>query len=476
MKNKFAKNYFFNVVYQLLNIAFPLITITYVSRVLLPEGVGKVSYAQNIVSYFVLIASLGMPRYGIREIAKSNGDEEARNKTFSELLAINLITTLIASIVYYIIIFSVDVIAENRLLYIACGITLIFNCFNIDWFYKGIEEFKYIAVRSFWVKLISLFAILIAVNSQDDVEIYAFISSLATSANYLFNIIHAHKYVTVSRRNLNLKHHIKPVLFMFATSVAVELYTQLDTTMIGAMCGDKWVGYYTNPSKLTKIVSTVIVALGEVLLPSMSVFFKHGDLKKLRNLSCKVLDYMIFLSLPACIGLILISKEVILVLFGEAFQPSILTLEILSLLIPILSIGNIYGSQLMVVLNMEKKLTLSVTIGSLANLMMNYFLIIKFKQNGAAIASVATEFLVMLIQILIVRKILDVKPSLKNTIQTVIQTGFMAFVILFIEKLGFNDIITLVFALCFGLVSYFACALIINNQYAREILAIIKRK
>ena len=79
------KNSIYNVLYKGLNVLFPLITTMYVSRVLLADGIGRVSSAKNLATYFVLIAALGMPTYGTKRIAESHDDEDKLSKVFTEL-------------------------------------------------------------------------------------------------------------------------------------------------------------------------------------------------------------------------------------------------------------------------------------------------------------------------------------------------------------------------------------------------------
>ena len=81
---------------RIANILFPFATSIYVSRILLPAGVGKVASAQNIVSYFVTLAALGLPSYGVREFAKVREKKHERNKLFTELLLVNIISTTLA--------------------------------------------------------------------------------------------------------------------------------------------------------------------------------------------------------------------------------------------------------------------------------------------------------------------------------------------------------------------------------------------
>lgn len=474
-KKSLLKNYFFNATYSLLSVIIPIITIPYISRILLANGVGQVSYAQNIVSYFVLVASLGIPSYGIREVAKKAADIEQRSNVFWEIFSINLLSTAVATITYYVSIGLFACFQERKTLLAVVGISLILNAFNIDWFYKGIEEFQYITIRSYIIKIVSLFAIFIFVRTADDVLCYAFISTTSVSANYLLNIVHVRKYIHKPRiKELKLSRHLKSIFFMFATALAVDLYTQLDTTMVGAICGETYVGYYTNAMKLTKIVIIVITAIGTVLLPRLSAYYAEHRIAEMSSLASKAVEYILFIALPCSLGLFIISDDVVKVLFGVDFLPAIPTLQILALLIPIISVGNIFGSQLLITLNLEKLMTVTVVIGATVNISLNSVLIKQFQQNGAAIASVIAEFCVLVAQICLTRKSVRVKVNPENLCKTILQCVAMAAIIFGVRWFSITGVIRLLLEVVMGGTVYFAIGFLCNNRLLIELFGKVK--
>lgn len=184
-KKSLVKNSIFNMIYKGFTALFPLITTSYISRVLLPAGVGRVGYANTIVAYFVLIASLGIPTYGVKAIAQSGETKEGRSRTFWELFFINLAATLMCIVAYYVFVDNFPHFADRKLLFQIMGLMLVLNIFNIDWFYQGMEEYSYIATRSIIVKILSFVAMLLFVKKAKDYVIYAFILCVATAGNNL---------------------------------------------------------------------------------------------------------------------------------------------------------------------------------------------------------------------------------------------------------------------------------------------------
>lgn len=124
MQKSLAKNSIYNIIYTVANILFPFVTSIYVSRILLPAGVGKVASAQNIASYFITIAALGLPSYGVREFAKIREKKDKRNKLFTELLLLNIISTTLAVIGFFLLVLANSGFNNEWSLYTACGLAM----------------------------------------------------------------------------------------------------------------------------------------------------------------------------------------------------------------------------------------------------------------------------------------------------------------------------------------------------------------
>lgn len=476
MKKNLFKNYIFSAAYSLINVIIPVILIPYVSRMLHPEGVGAVAYAQNIVSYFILFASLGIPNYGVREIAKVADERNSRSQIFTEILTINAVATIMATSLYYIVVVNLPYFKDYKSLLLVVGISLFLNCFNIDWFYRGMEEFKYITIRGYIVKILAVLAVFIFVKKESDYILYGLILTLATSCNYILNIIHSRKYISFPAQKLQLKKHLKPIVFMFATAVAVEIYAQLDTTMLGFLCGDKYVGYYTNAIRLIRIVAVVITSIGTILLPRLSVVYEKNDTVALSEIVNKAIDYILLISIPATLGLWLVSEEVVLVFFGKSFAPAIVTMKLLSLLVPILSIGNIFGTQLMVATKLEKQLTVTVFLGAIVNVCLNSILITRYQQNGAAVASVAAETAVMIAQICIAGRKVKTSIDVVSLEKLSVQAIAMLVAIICVKKIHFTPLVMLTLEVIIGVFVFVIVGLVVKNNLMLEILKRIKRR
>ena len=96
-------NFIMNAILTLSSFLFPLITFPYISRILLPAGTGKVSFATSLVSYFAMLAQLGIPTYGIRACARVRDDRRELTQTTHELLYINMIMCVVSYIIFFLV-------------------------------------------------------------------------------------------------------------------------------------------------------------------------------------------------------------------------------------------------------------------------------------------------------------------------------------------------------------------------------------
>lgn len=471
--NSLAKNSLYNVLYRLLNIIFPFITSIYVARVLGADGIGKVAAAQNIVSYFTIFASMGIPTYGIKLIAQFKVKSKESSKAFSELFVINFILSVVCSIAYYILIFMVPYFEGKHLLYSVTGFSLILNIINVDWFYQGIQEYRYIAIRSLIIKIVALGALIFLVKGTQDYVVYAFITSAALVGNYLFNILKLPQYIKFELKNIRLAEHLKPIFSLFIACLAAEIYVLADTTMLDIMSNSTIVGYYSMSMKIVKIIRGLVVAVSAVFLPQLSYYYYNGEHDKFKNLTNRGLHILLALSLPVAMGIFLVSDDAIISFFGNSYIGSVLTTRILSISVISVAISNYIGLQILVTLGKEKITTISTICGALLNIALNYMLIPIWLHEGAAIASTITEIAVMVIQIVLARKYIRFSPNLKTVL---IPTIIMCVGVNIIHQMGMAVQIRLILECLVGVGLYYVVALKMKDEFIFDINNVIIEK
>jgi O-antigen/teichoic acid export membrane protein len=415
-------NYLFNLLLTVVSLIFPILSFPYAARILGPVGIGKVQFIISFSQYFALISALGIPIYGIREIAKVKNDKSKLDKTFSELMIMYVITSVILSILYIITVSVISFVGkEVKLYYSATGIILLGFC-SIDWFYAGMEQFKTIAIRSVAIKAISLILLYVFVKTSNDVFTYLLITIFSLLGNNIINIFLVWNRVSIVSTKLNFKRHLKPLFYIFSTSIASSMYTLLDVIILGFLADTKAVGYYSAGVKLAKFSIPFVTSLGAVIIPQISANLEEKNLDKFYDLLNKSFEFVVFISVPISLGLFLFSREALLVFSGPKFLAGQAVMQILAFLPFIIGLGYFFGIQILVASGKDKQLFISVTVGMVVSIVLNFLLIPYFKETGAAYANLVSEIFVTGTYIYFVKTLFEFKINYKSLIQTVISS------------------------------------------------------
>lgn len=398
-------NFLMNFILTISNFLFPLITFPYVSRVLGPNGMGISSFAMSIISYFVILATLGSATYGIRACSQVGENKDELSKVTHEIIFINLITMIISYLFLYFCVHFFDGLHENKASIAIASFMILLNVCSVEWFYRGIEKYTYITIVSLLFKLIALVSSFIFIQKTSDYFSFILISVISLSGSGIINLFNIKKYINFKFYNdYNLKKHIKPMLTFFFMSLAISVYTYTDSVLLGLLTNLDEVGFYNVAVRIKGILISIVTSLGVVLLPKLSLYIKKGMMNEFSSLLILSLRFIIALSLPLVIFFIFFAKETILLLSGEQYFNSIPLLQISLVAVIIVGITNILGIQMLVPLGKEKKLFVSVLCGALINVVANFTLIPFLSSVGAAISMVLAEFTILLIQIYFLKK------------------------------------------------------------------------
>ena len=390
-----TKGGIYYLIYNGLNMAFPLITGIYVSRKLLPESIGAVAAAQNLAQYFVILAFLGIPTYGVREIAKNRDNKKETDKIYSELFVINLISTIVFLTLYILLVVVVPVYRKEISLYLIVGGSIALNAFNITWLYEGQEEFAFISVRNIIFKTLAFVLLVFFVRDEGDYLYYAGVTVAGTAGNCIVNMFYSSKFVKFSLRDLNLKRHMRSIIFLVAVNMAIEIYSLIDITMMNFICSKESIAYYKYAHNIQKMLLQLVNTFTIVLIPRISYYYKERKINDFNRMISKAFVIIFMASVPMIIGIYYTSDFLITKMYGNAYITSACLLKIFSVLILVSPVGYLLGSRVLLVTDHENLMIISVAIGACVNVAGNTVLIPLYAEYGAACASVISEFVVM---------------------------------------------------------------------------------
>lgn len=470
-------NFIMNIILTMSSFIFSLITFPYVSRILLPEGTGRVSFATSVVSYFLLIAQLGIPTYGIRACTKVRDNKEELSRTVQEIFIINLIMCVISYVLFGISLLKVPKLSEQRNLLLITSASILFNTLGMEWLYKALEMYSYITWRSIYFKLISLVLMFVFVHSKEDYIIYGAISVFASSASNLLNFIYLHKLVDLRiRGRMYLKRHMKPIMVFFAMSCVTTVYLNLDTVMLGFMKTDIDVGYYNVAIKIKTILVSIVTSLGTVLLPRVTYYLEKGERDKFKKLGTQALRFVIFISMPLVAYFIVYARQVILIISGESYLNAVMPMRCMMPAVLFIGLTNIMGIQIMVPLGKEGGSLVSVIAGAIVDLILNVILIPHYAATGAAIGTMAAEMAVFIVLYFKERSIFE---ELFHTVYLVkmllaVMAGIIFSIWTFYVDMG-NFLGLVVSAGCFA-VGYLGTLLLLKEKFLWEMAEIIRKQ
>ena len=411
MARSVKANYLFNLINSASQLLFPLITFPYASRIMMADGIGQVNFFQSIISYISLFTCLGIPMYAIREIAKVRDNLEKMTRTTVEILLLHAFLTLFGYIIVAAICMTVAKVQTDIPLFLILSVSIFFTAIGCEWFYQGIEDFKYVAIRGIVVKTVSVLLLFLLVKSKEDILWYGAYTVFGVLGGNIFNFIRLRKYLHrdfVGFSKLHPFKHLKPALHIFVFNVIASIYLQLNNVLLGFMKDAEAVGYFTAATKLMVIAVGLSSALGTVMMPRTSNLVAENKMNEFKELVQKSYDFIIASTIPLTIGLMFVSPYIILVLCGVNFTPAILTSQIIALNVLMIGVSNVLGMQILYPMNQINIVILSISIGAITNLLLNLILIPRYGHNGTAIAYMLAETLVSISMFCFGRKYIPV--------------------------------------------------------------------
>lgn len=465
-------NFIMNVIFTVSSIIFPLITFPYISRVLLVERSGTVSFATSVISYFTMFATLGIPTYGVRTCAVVRDDKEKLSKTVQELLIISAVTTAVTYIVFFILLFAVPQFAAEKQLLMVVAVSIGLTAIGVQWFYNALEQYSYITTCAIIFKLIGLILMVLLVKDPGDYVVYGGIYVVGSFGSYVLNFVRLRKFITFRKTGpYELKKHIGATLRFFLLSAATSVYVNLDVVMLQFIKGDTEVGYYNAGIKVKNVLVSCVTSLGTVLLPRLSYYVQNGNKEAFHKMVRKAFNFVFVVATAVTIYFALYAKESILFLAGEAFLPATAPMIILMPTVLLIGLSNITGFQVLTPVGLEVKVVYSVTAGAVLDFVFNLVLIPKFGAAGAAFATLMAEVLVLIIQCVYLRdqigRMLKGIQFLKIILASVLATGAGVLVHMFTDLGVFLTLAASAIAF-FGI--YGIVLLVLREKFVMEIM------
>ncbi len=475
MKTKsLGKNAFLNGLRSVLNIIFPIITFPYVSRVLSVGELGKYNWSNSFVSYFLLIAGLGIATYAVREGAKLRNDRNEISAFASQVFSINILSTVVS----YTLLFLCVLIFPKIQSYSACiyifSIQIVFTTLGTEWIYSIFEEYTYITIRSIVFKILSIVMLFVFVRRPGDYLNYAGITVFSAVGSNVLNYLHAKKFCTIRLTfNIDWQEHLKPILIIFASSVATTIYLSIDTTLLGLINSNYVVGIYSVSTKMYDIVKQLIAAILTVTIPRFALLWGRHRYREYRKLLLEISDALALISIPAAVGVYMLAPQIVILLSNAKYIRSVSSLRLLCPALIFSIFSWIFTSCVLIPAKRENKVLIITILSAVVNVVLNLLLMPSLKENAAAITTSLSEAISMLLGIYYSRDIIKglYKSSFWKGIFTYILGTISIVIICFAGDVLFNSTVMIIlFDVVLSIVEYVLILLGVKNKFALDVL------
>lgn len=476
-KMSLKSNAILNTVKTVVGLIFPLITFPYISRVLQVESIGIYNFSSSVISYFLLIAGLGVAVYGVREGARYRDDKEKISGFISEVFTINMWSTIFSYICLIITVVCVSKLHEYSLAIGILSLEIFFTTIGVSWVCNIFEDFLFITIQSISVQVISLLLTLLFVKSPDDIYIYIAIVAFSKMISGIVSFVYVQAKCCHFRWliSCDLRKHIKPIMIIFSTSIAMTVYVSSDMTMLGFMTNDYQVGLYSTAVKIYTIVKNILAAALVVLVPRFSIFFENKD-EKANTLFTNAFNAMVVIVFPAVAGLALTSQDVVRLIGGEKYLGGVASLQLLCLAIAFSLFATLYTQCILIPLKKEKMVFIATLISAIVNFSLNFVFIPWLGINGAAITTIIAEVLVCAIAVICSRGCVKLGKCIRNFVSVVV--GCVLFVLagIFIKNSISIYYIRLPVTVILSCIIYLLVLIVTKNEFLYSVLSRMKRK
>lgn len=479
MASSIKQNYLFNLFNTIAGMAFPMLTFPYASRILHADGIGLVNFYQSIITYITLFACLGIPLYGTREVAKIKADGYNTARMSLEILLLNLALIVLGYIAVAVICFTVPQVQANSTLFLILSASIFFTAIGCEWFYRGTEDFKYITIRGLIVRCIYVILLFALVHDEQDLLIYGGLTVLGTVGNNVFNFIRLRRKIkaySIEWRTLKPFRHLNGALRIFLLTVSISIYTNLNIVLLGFLTDATAVGYFVGASKIMLMLLGIVTALQTTMLPRVSQLLANDQTEQFQQILQKSIDFILCLSIPLVMGLIVMSPILIPLFCGETYQPAIPTLMIIAPTLLLTAMSGVISGGALLPQGKENISTVSCLLAAAVNIISNIILVPKYEQNGTAIAAILTEATVVGCMFVLGRKYIPMKRWDRHYTNCCIGAVIMFIVCFAIQTYCSHTILKLFVIPIVGAFVYGTYLVMVRDSFAEYILCFLKHR
>lgn len=471
-----VKNFAWNLLLTISGYIFPLLTFPYVTRILGPSNFGMVNFAFSIVDYAILFSTFGVSIVGIRYIAQNSKDTTKLNEVFSGLISFHIILSAFVLLAYFICVYTVPQLNEHSELYCVGAAKIIANVFVVEWLFQGMQNFRYITIRTIAVRLLYVIAVLLFVRTREDYYLYFYITIFQTIVNSIINWRYSKYYTRFVFSFNSIRQFIIPVFSMGFNTILLSFYSTFNTIYLGFTCDNESVGFFTTAVKLYAIFITLVTAYNSVFVPYLNTLYSEHNLKRFSSIVTKSLGLITMLSIPViCISIIL-APEIIYLIAGPGYERAILPFQIISMQIFIVGFTQIFEKQILLAFNQYNYILIATSVTTALSVLIIVFFVPVYAEVAAALAITIPHILEFFLLYMYARRALEFNLPLKDIFINIVICVPIVLFTLFLKCSISNYVTELIVIIIFAVVYCFITHyFVLKNTFVVEQVARIKK-
>lgn len=461
------------------SLLFPVVTFPYAARILLPDGIGTINFLNGIIGCIVLFAGLGIPLYAVKEIARSRDLKVERDRIAVEILLLSALLCTVGYLMVWCLGESVPKIHEYSTLFYILSLSILFTAIGADWFYQGIEDFKFMTIRAIIVRILSVAALFVFVRSKADTAYYAMVTVSGTVGNSIINFINLRRHLSlrfIRWGDLDMVRHLRPIFAVFLLYAAMSIYIYLNSTMLGFMSGDEAVGYFTAGVRIPQIGITIISSIATVFLPRCANLVGKGDDVQFADVVGRSIQATLFISIPMVVGMCVLSAPLIAVFCGQAYEASVSVLVIYAPSVVLIGINSILGSQILYPKGHMSIMIWSMMVGLVVNAVLNAVLIPYYGACGSALSTLSAEVIMLIILFTAGSRYFPFRISEVKWFAYLVPAALMGLVVYALSYLGLSDVWHIVSGVIAGVMTYMIILVVRRDQMASMFMDLLHHK
>ena len=475
IKYNFIQNFIYNIAMYL----FPLVTYPYVTRVLTPEEIGKVTFAQSFSTYFSILAICGITTYATRKVAVLRDRPNELRGFVKEILALETVLSFIVFLVYVGVVLFVPYLRDRKFELILMSVNIFTGGISSLWLYNGLEQFGSITKRFLICKTFTVILFFVTVRKSGDYLWYAAFTFLADALVNLIGLLLIPKYVRLSGVRIRIRNvfrHVKGAIVFLASTMANCIYTNLDSVMLTLLTNDKQTGFYSSALKIRTLLIAVVLALARVLMPRLAYSLRDGKVEEVNYTVRKVLHITLLLAVYLSVFTVFNAEKIIVIFAGHAYSYASSTLIWAVMSVPVFSVSAIFTEQLFIAQNKEKYVTKVIMIGAVADILLNYVLMPSYGSAGGAAATFLTEMLILILCLLKNGENNKIYLKRKVLFETIFLVALESVILFGMSNVFSNEILTLFFSGAIYTIIFILALLIFKDEELQSLLVIIRKK